>query len=805
MAEELEDIIIIEDSDAALAQQGEEESQEEPPSNSKKKKLIIIGVAAFGGLLIAGAALFFLLGSKEEPKELSLSKEVDEKLDAQIVEKIEPSKLENMIAKANYLYTSGSKADALALYEKIAHYSEAISEYNLGVAQLKEKQYKLALETFAKAIENDEKRCVSAINAAVCALHLDDEKSFRYYIDLAYAYLPNEINSPLYSYYHTLINYYNQNYLAALNSLKNASSQEYPDVQKNLSARINALYENNYDAIEALEKDFEESDDLSIGLLYARVGDYTLAASHFSESILKNIEPAKAQMALGLVKLKAGDVKSAAKEIKNVTDMFPETVYKEYPIRVTLKESLFDPQKAHEVYKEEILFSKDTSYQKIFYFSPYKIYNADQTISYIRKGTANIYIDNVQSAQKYLKKSLASSNVNLGITHAIQKALDLKIREANEDLQKLVEIQPKHSILQYNLGLTYAQLGDMAKAHEHFLRSYYLDAKNYLSGIYAVMTAQLIDKDVQKLHSILKETITAEEFNEESDFHNTLLHIIDNNYISAIDWLDNSYQERPLYLTMSVLIALKTNKKKAAQKAAIALTHLLPNDILPHIFYIDTHYNDLGAQEYAAQVLHYFNKQHFNYSDLYYGPYITRYLYTQLSLLTGKLYFLRQQLKSMLDSSDTNTIEIESALAMASLFDREFEESYSLYSHLIDELKIRDAQTLFLGAVAATAASHHENAIALLELSKMKNKNFYESRLALALLYLEIQNNDGATIQLQNINKDSFRSRYFDFSIDTDKLLFEKLNPKKQNQEERVKPQAADEPLDQDEHLKENR
>ena len=58
----------------------------------------------------------------------------------------------------------------------------------------------------------------------------------------------------------------------------------------------------------------------------------------------------------------------------------------------------------------------------------------------------------------------------------------------------------------------------------------------------------------------------------------------------------------------------------------------------------------------------------------------------------------------------------------------------------IDELKVRDAYTLFLGAVASTAAQHHENAIALLELSKLKNKNLYESRFALALLYLEIKN-----------------------------------------------------------------
>ncbi|MBN2815860.1 MAG: hypothetical protein JXQ67_04205 [Campylobacterales bacterium] len=772
MAEIEEDIIIIEDSDAAEAFQKEHEEfiELEENKNQKKKKFIIF--SSIGALLLIFIiVLLIALLSKDDNSVPINMVELDEKLDEQPVQKVEPSKLENMIAKANYLYTTGSKTDALTLYEKIAHYSEAISEYNLGVAQLKEKQYQLALNTFAKAIKNDEKRCVSAINAAVCSLHLNDEESFRYYIDLAYAYLPNEINSPLYSYYYTLINYYNKNYLAALNSLKNTNTDEYPYVQKNLSAKINALFDNNYDAIEAMEKSFEGTDDFSIAMLYARIGDFTLATNHLSESIVKNIQPVKSQLALGLINLKTGQVQEAAKQIKNVTDMFPEEVYKHYPIKVKLKESLFHPEKAQNVYRNEIISSKNSIYQKIFYFSPYKIFNANQTISYIRKGNANIYIDNVQSAQKYLKKSAASSTVNIGITKAIQKALELNIREANVDLQKLVKTQPKHSILQYNLALTYAQLGDLAKAHEHFLRSYYLDAKNYLSGIYAVMTAQLIDKDVFKLNSILKDTLINEEVTEEMDLYRTLLNISQNDYLSAVDWLDNNYQDRPLYLALKVLIGLKTNKQKEAQESATQLTILQPHDILPHIMYIDTHFNELPTKKYAAKVLSYLDDQKFNYNDLYYGPYITRYLYIQLNLLTGKLYFIREQLKSVLASSSHNTQEIESALAMASLFDGHFEESYTLYNHLIDELKVRDAYTLFLGAVASTAAEHHANAIALLELSKMKNKTFYESRYALALLYMETENNEGATIQLAKINTTNFRSNYFDFEIDTKKLL----------------------------------
>jgi len=777
MAENPEDIIIIEDSDAALEDQtNQEESPLEQESGAKNKKLLIFSILGLLLTLLIATLLVMFLGTSKEHETLD-TQSIDEKLKEEPKVVVEPSKLENMIAKANYLYTTGSKADALALFEKIAQYSEAISEYNLGVAQLKEKQYQQAMQTFAKAIKNDEKRCVSAINAAVCAIHLGDEESFKYYIDLAYAYLPNEINSPLYSYYYALISYYNKNYVATLNALKNSTSDEYADVQKNLSARINALFLNNYDAIEEMEKNFDDIDDFSIGLLYARVGDFTLAANHLSQSIIKNIEPVRAQLALGLINLKAGKIRSAQKEIQNVSDMFPDEVYTHYPIRVKLQESLFHPMKAQQVYRDDISSSKNSTYQKIYYFSPYKIFNANQSISYIRKGNANIYIDNVKTAQRYLKKSSTSSNVNIGITQAIQKALDLKIREANSDLQKLVEIQPKHSILQYNLALTYAQLGDINKAYEHFLRSYYLDAKNYLSGIYAVMAAQLINKEHTKLLSILKENIANEQNSEEVDLYRTLLFIVDNNYISAVEWFDKEYKERPLYLALKALIALKIDNNEEAKKSSAQLVNLFPDDILPHVMYIDAHFRDLEPKKYATKILSYLSEQSFDYKDLYYGPYITRYLFIQLNLLTGKLFFLREQLKTALASTNKNKQEIMSTLALASLFDKQFEESFSLYNNLIDDFKMKDANTLFLAAVAATGAEHHSNAIALLSLSIMKSSNFYDSRYALALLYLEVQNNEGAVIQLSKINVNNFRSKFFDFEIDTQKLLTKRNNP----------------------------
>ena len=86
------------------------------------------------------------------------------------------------------------------------------------------------------------------------------------------------------------------------------------------------------------------------------------------EAILNNIEPVKAQLALGFVYLKAGRVEEGAKKINNITDMFGEEVYKPYPVKVHLKDSLFEPLQAQARYRSTINNNKILNYQKIFYF-----------------------------------------------------------------------------------------------------------------------------------------------------------------------------------------------------------------------------------------------------------------------------------------------------------------------------------------------------------------------------------------------------------------------------------------------------
>ena len=779
MAEEIEEIIIIEDDDVV-----KEDTLNTPDDSQNKKKIIIFSaISAILIVIIVITLILALSSDKKATKQYdldSIETRLDEDKEKQ--QSAEITKLENMIAKAAYLYENGSQQKALQLYEKIAQYSESISQYNLGVAQLKNKQYDTALKTFAKAIQNGEKRCVSAINAAVCSLHLDNQQSFNYYIDLAYAFLPNEISSPLYSYYYSLIQYYKKNYLESLSALNNPTTNEYADVQKHLSSKINALYNNNYAAIERLEKNYNKKDSLSLGLLYARIGDLPLAQRYLQEAMSNSIEPVKSALALSYVYLKSGKITSAGKMIQNTTDMFPEQVYKPYPIKVKLKDELFDPQKAQVSYIDDLKNSLLVKYSKIFYFSPYKMFNANSTIDYIRKGNTNIYIDNVDGAKAYLKKGKSTSSVNKGIVQSIKLALSFDIREANNKLKQLVKIQPKHSILHYNLALTYAQMGDIQNAYTHFKRSFNLDAKNYVSGIYATMCGQLLDINNEKLVNILKESMLLEEDSEDMDFVRTLMFVVDNNSISAADWLHNSYKQRPIYTALEAIIASDVDNERVLKRAVTNLVALFPNDLLPHIMYTDAYYSELNTKKYAFEVQNYYRNQKFDYKDLFYGPFITRHLYAQQALITGNLYFVRKLIRDELETTQKYTHELTSALAITSLYDKAYEESYVLYNHLIDGLKVRDTYTLYLGAVASTAADHSANAIALLELSKMKNKTFKETRYALGLLYLETQNNEGASIQLKTIGDSGFKSKYFTFDIDADKLYLQKVLSMKDKQ-----------------------
>ncbi|MFA6188043.1 MAG: tetratricopeptide repeat protein [Sulfuricurvum sp.] len=773
MAEDLEEIIIIEESDASgIESKGmpDESTLSSATSPFNKKKVILIA-SALSALLLGGGIAFTLLS---HPAHEVIAQEADLIHSSNPQDpKIEPSELEHMIERANFMYSNGNQRDALKLYEKIALYSESISQYNLGVVQLKEKEYEGALENFKRSIANSENRCVSAINAAVCCLHLKQKENFDYYIDLANAYLSYESNSPMYSYYYALVNYYQGHYLEALSALNHPTTDEYQISQNKLKAKINTLYGNYSGAIDALEKPLQEADSFTLGSLYANAGNLEKAREYFNTAVIQNKKPIEEKLSLVYVDLKLGLHEEASGILSQVTEDYPDDVYAPYPIKVFLRPGLFHPDSVQKSYRTINAKFHPQTYQKIFAFAPYKVFNANQTLGYIQKGNANLYIDDAASAKEYLTKSANTSDIDYGIAMGIQKALNFRLIDANNQFKKLLLANPKHAILNYNLALTYAQLGDYSNAYDYFLRSYHLDANNYLSGIFAIMTSELISKPNTKLITVINENLSQEPATEEFDLYRTLSSMRENNYAGAGRWLDNRYKDRPLYLGMKVIIASELGMDAQAKKASEKLCAMQPHDILPHLLYIDTHFKENPPKIYARSCINYLKNQTFTYKDFDFGPQITRERNVLMAALTGSLSPMIQRLEQKLQTTSDNRATITAALALAYFYNQDFEKSYALYNDAIDKFGLKDERTYYMGGLASIGAEHYQNAISLFQLSKMSNPNYLESRYALGLLYIQTQNNQAAVVQFAKMGDKGFKSRTFDFKIDTDKLVTE--------------------------------
>ncbi|MCL5273003.1 MAG: hypothetical protein M1486_06875 [Gammaproteobacteria bacterium] len=119
MAEEQEEeIIIIEESDAAGVESAKTSDEAVPssvPSSVNKKKIILIA-SALSALLLGGGIAFALLS---HPADETTTHEADLLPSANLEEpKIQPSELERMIERANFMYANGNQAEALKLYEK---------------------------------------------------------------------------------------------------------------------------------------------------------------------------------------------------------------------------------------------------------------------------------------------------------------------------------------------------------------------------------------------------------------------------------------------------------------------------------------------------------------------------------------------------------------------------------------------------------------------------------------------------------------------------------------------------------------
>jgi tetratricopeptide (TPR) repeat protein len=720
--EEKENVIVIEE--------GEEEK--------KKNKLFLIIIILLLIILILLLILAFVVIKKKKEASNIENKEITEIAKKLEKKHIQKDALQSIIKKATILYKNGQKEKALKLLNKVSAFSESLSYYNLGVIKIKEKKYKKALEYFQKAINNKENRVVSAINAAVCALKLNNKKLFDYYINLAYITLPEIANSKSYPYYYALVMYY-MGYEKEASFALNIDTP-YKEKSKKLLSAIDEYYNNFVKAQEIEQNPFYKGIDL------AEIGEYDLAKRYLSKSNRK-----EAKFALSLVDLKLSNFKDAAVILKQFEDN------NIYPIRVYLRPSLFDIKVAQKEFKENFLAKKTDYYGLFFYFAPYKVYSLNQTIAYLKKGIVGIPIGAIEESHTYLSKSAIYSGLNLEISKAIKLALNGHIYLANQKFKKLIKKRNTSYILHYNLALTYAQLGDYTHAYFHFLRAYHLNPSDLLSGIYALIAIQKLGKNDDKLLASIKE-----DLNDKTILEYGLISIITDNTVGMTSFLEKDSKPNPIWILAKLTSKAVLNKDYLDE--ALKLKSMFSRDIIANLLYFYAGNKNLDMKKFALNFQSLFFEKNWNMNDFYYGAKIVKDWYFKFTKISGLLNKVRLDLEKKAKIENFDVIPVLKRLAFANLYTKHFEEAYVIYNDLINNKNVNDPFTLYHAAVAAIGADHHANAVALMALAKLKNPSFYEARYGLGLLWQEANNLRAARIQYSKI-PDGFESKYFDFNI----------------------------------------
>ncbi len=755
MAEE--EFFTLDDDDLEeVAKKTSDKASTKKESGSNIIHYIIIGILVLTIILFALFAYLYIQ-KKNEPieEDVNASKIIQNIQDKKLTPDQE-SEAQRLLSKADKLFSQGKREEALAIYEQLSHYNKALSYYNIGVAKLKEEKYQEAIDAFEKAMKSTKLICASALNCAVCYLKLENRPRFEYYIKLADKYLTYMVNQPLYSYYYTLIHYYQNQPIESLISIKNPSADFYNNQQNIIASKALSTIQNDALAIYYLIKNGDPKDSLTAGLLHARSGEYSLSSDVLQNAVNQGFEPLKSNIALALVKNKLGLLKDSADILKSTYDAYQDKAEHTYPITVNLKESLFDPVFAQKEFKKRLFLDDKYRYSLIFYYAPYHAIDSTKTVNLITKGAKKIEIDSLKPAIGYLTDSKAVSNVNLAITKALKSVIDNKIYEANKIFKDAIELYPAHSTIHYNLALSYAQIFDFQNAYKHFSKSYSLDSHNYKALAFKTFCARLTNKNIPKKEL---EKLKTKTENKEA------LALIDIALGSL--GLDLGYLETKgatFKHALNLSFAYSRDDLNMYQKSALSLKNLLEKDLISNILYLDATHDKSKMKSYARAIHSTLTQKNLDLSPLYFGGFLPKELYIRMLHIAGITSVAKRQL-SVYAKAQKPTIPLLQALAFTDIYNQNFDEAYDIYNDLIDNHGQKDSHTLFLAAIAALGSNHHANAVALLELAKLTDDSNFESRYALGLLYQEAQNLEGASIQYKKIGNSNFQSNYFTFNL----------------------------------------
>ncbi len=741
-----------------------EDIEEKLNTEQNNKLIYLLIIFLIVAIIILSGVLFYLYTKKkEEPKAEINATEIVERITQKEIPKTENIKVRQWLKEASKLYNEGKKEEALKIYEKIARYNQALSFFNIGVARLKEGNFTQALKAFDKASLDKSLRCESALNSAACAFNLKDKELFEKYLHLAKNYLIYKEDSPLYSYYMTLLNYYQNAYIETIVSINHPTSDYYRRKEFFIGSKIYTSFESLQNAINMLENADDSKNFFTLGLLYANMGEFEIASDYLQKAIDIKDHLDEAKMAMALVQNRLGDLQKSANILEEL-EQKDTNATEVYPIKVVLKKSLFDPIAAQEIFKKRLFLDKFYKFSLLFYYAPYKLSLYNEGFSNIKKGAKKIDIDKTSSALKYLSDSKKIAQADIEIAKAIELTLQSKLYDAQAIFQDALKRYPWDSVLHYNLGLTYARMFNFKEAYKSFAKSQALDNTLFEASIFKSMCAHLINKDptIENLEQIY--TLLSLQEDENYKKRITALVNIAKETLSMPDGYLQADKD-PFDTVIDMIFAYDRAEMDAYKEASEALKKLLPYEIVANILYLDAHFDKKNIKEYAKEVQIALMNDTLDLKSLYFGGTLPRELYLNMLNIAGVPHLLLKKLQNE-EQKYSNQIAFNQTMALTALYSKKPDLSYKLYNTLIDTCNQNDTHTLFLAAVSAIASGHHANAIALLELAKLTDSSNLESRYALGLLYQEVKNLRGASIQYKKINKSPFSSNFFTFYID---------------------------------------
>lgn len=755
----------------------------------KDNKPLMIGVIAVAVLIfIFIIVLVIVLLQDNEPEVKASSSPMSRKIiePAPILGTTKRPEVDNtefgkMIRKANLLYSKGDKMEALDLFQNIAAYSESIANYNLGVIKLRESDYKGAIHSFENAINTGKDISVSAFDAAYSAYMLNDMNLYEYYLGIASSYLFHTTNQPLYSYLYGLLQYYKGYYFESLSPFLNPSSSSYTRESKKLASEMFLVFGDEYNALAQLKQVAQKEDSFAIALLHARLGEYNQARQYLYEYLGHYQGNLDALMALQLIELKRGNFKESALLLERLNAKEEDAkIFAQYPIRVKLKDDLFDINLAQEAFWDrQFEHNKMLGYKLLFYYAPFRVFNAKDALEIIQSGNLNALSSNLESAKNILQDGQTVSHINQVIAQDLRVlTLYQDLREIIKSMEKSIKNYPNHSILHYNLGLLYAQMNDFDNAYAHFIRAYHLNGNDVMAGIFALICAELTYRDTRRLNHNLSNDFAEIQFDSplEREFLLSLFRYTGESPADQLPWLKDAQasklqDRKPIHYALNAVYGIYNADATRVTESFNEIKNIYPKDVVANTMYELGKRFRMNLKEFSLQMNVIYKEKNLDLRPIYYGPSLARELYVYVGFVTGSLRSIQEELEAKLIVETRSPNGILQALGLSNIYSNDFEKAFAIYNSLIDDLKEDDSQTRFLGAISAMGANRHENAVALLQLAKMESAINFEARYVLGLLYQEGKNIKAAIQHYDRISNTHFVSEFFDFEIDTTDLL----------------------------------